>query len=81
MARLELKELALEVLLAHQLRGLGEHLHVAIKNDTVTLSGSAVNFTEKRDIETLVKEFAGHRKVSNHIRVVPVDLAFINHRK
>lgn len=81
MARLELKELALEVLLKHQLRGMGEHLHVAVKNETVTLSGTVVDFIEKRDIETLVKEFAGHRKVSNHIRVVPIDLAFSNHRK
>jgi osmotically-inducible protein OsmY len=80
MEHLPLKDVELEVLLTHELHNMGEHLHAKVEDSTVTVSGTADNFQQKRSIETLVREFAGHRKVANHIRVIPIDNAFDNNR-
>ncbi len=75
-----LKEVELEVLLTHLLRNMGEHLHAKVQENKVTIYGIADNFQEKRSIETAVREFAGHRKIVNQVRVIPIDSSFDNNR-
>ena len=75
-----LKEVELEVLLTHVLRNMGEHLHAKVQDTAVTIYGIADNFQEKRSIEGAVREFAGHRKIHNQVRVIPTEPSFDNNR-
>ena len=71
MARLHLKEVVLEVLFKRRMYGMGGHLRAVVKSETVTLSGTFENFSQKCRLETIVNEFVGDQKVSNQIRVIP----------
>ncbi|HXL72476.1 MAG TPA: BON domain-containing protein [bacterium] len=74
------KEVELEAAISRQIGEMGTHLHVAMKNGVVTLSGIAEDYEEKRRIDSIVKELAGHHKVVNEIRVVSTESSFDNNR-
>jgi len=77
---LDPKIVELEASISRQIGGMGTHLHVRVKDGSVTLSGSAEDFEEKRRIDTVVKGLAGTHKVVNEIRVISTESSFDNNR-
>jgi osmotically-inducible protein OsmY len=77
---LDPKVVELEASISRQIGGMGTHLHVRVKDGSVTLSGSAEDFEEKRRIDTVVKGLAGGHKVVNEIRVISTEDSFDNNR-
>jgi osmotically-inducible protein OsmY len=80
MAHSDPNEVELEGVISRHIGAMGNHLHVRVKDGSVTLSGSAEDYEEKRRIDTAVRGFAGARKVVNEIRVISTEDSFDNNR-
>lgn len=74
------RDLEMETHIYQQVRGMGSHFHVKVKDGTATLSGTAEDFEEKRQIDTIVKRVGGVRRVVNQIRVISTESSFDNNR-
>ncbi len=65
------KDVELEALIYRQIRHMGSHIHVQVKDGHVTLSGTAEDFEDKRDIYGVVKAIGGVGVVTNQIVAAP----------
>ena len=72
-------DVELESLIYRQIQEMGD-LHVVVKNDVVTLSGTTTNYDDKRKIDAEVKNLVGMYRLIDEVRVVPASEDFDNHR-
>jgi len=72
-------DVELESLIYRQIRDLGG-LHVKVKNDVVTLSGTTDNFDDKRKIDAEVRNLVGTRRLIDEVRVIEAADEFHSHR-
>jgi osmotically-inducible protein OsmY len=74
------RDVEMETLIHERIQGRGRHLRVQVKDGVVTLSGSAQDYEEKREIETAVKMIGNVHRVINEILVVSIEDPFDNYR-
>ena len=65
------KDVELEATISRAVRGMGSHIHVSVKAGHVFLSGTADDFSTKRDIVSQVRGVQGVHELTNNIRVAP----------
>jgi hypothetical protein len=66
------KEVELESVIHREIRGLGMGIHVAVKGNHITLSGTADDFETKRQIVSVVRGMAGVREITANIHVARI---------
>jgi len=63
------KSVELEATISRGIRALGDGIHVSVRGNHVTVSGTADDYETKRDIYQIVKGMSGGREVTNNVRV------------
>jgi len=63
------KDVELEESISREIRRMGAHIHVSVRGGTISISGTADDFGDKRNIYSVVKGLSGTHKVVNNIRV------------
>lgn len=66
------KDVELEATITRAIRSMGEHIHVSVSGGHVTLSGTADDYSTKRDIVGFIRNVSGVHEVTNNIRVAPI---------
>ncbi len=65
------KDVEMEAEILRSIRSMGNNLRVSAKGGHVTLSGTADEYSIKREIVSSVKGMPGVREVTNNIKVAP----------